>query len=112
MLYHGITEAAGVDFKPIVFESTGLLHPEARQFFATVADAAALLRNIPRKTLFNYLLTSLNCCLQKALSSAMRGNLARINGRGATRNIHSDHYAYQNIVDYTLVHFDGNSVSA
>jgi len=66
-----------------------------RQFFATVAECCFL-----------------NCCLQKALSSAMRGNLARINGRGATRNIHDDHYAYQNIVDYTLVHADGDSVSA
>ena len=57
--YSAIATANDLDFKPIVYESTGLLHTDARNFFLAVAKAAELYRNIASSTLFNYLLTSL-----------------------------------------------------
>ena len=65
--YQDVCTANGVSFLPIILESNGYIHPEARQFLRDLAKQAAFYRHIPWQNL--YLFTYLSSLYHSNLPS-------------------------------------------
>jgi hypothetical protein len=58
-------------FIPLVFESTGYVHPDACEFFAKVAEYASKVKLIPKAAIYKFWMTQFSVTLQKALAHAL-----------------------------------------
>ena len=90
-------------FLPIVFESTGRMHPESLKFLRKVGAEGAQDEHEGEEdtALFNYFMTSLSVCLQRGLANAYIQGRARVHGSGAERNQRYDSfYRREEIAEY------------
>ena len=101
--YSGLAQANRLDFKPIIFESTGHVHEEAVRFFLKVAEHAEQYRKIAQNTLFNYFMALLSCNLQKSLASALLENHLRINGNYSRAPAILANYNHIQIAEYDAI---------
>ena len=65
--YQDVCTANGVSFLPIIIESNGYIHPQARQFLQDLAKQAAFYRHIPWHNLYLFYLSLISVSLQSAL---------------------------------------------
>ena len=65
--YQDVCTANGVSFLPIIVESNGYIHPQARQFLQDLAKQAAFYRHIPWHNLYLFYLSLISVSLQSAL---------------------------------------------
>jgi hypothetical protein len=84
--YQQLSATAGFGFLPIIFETSGYVHPEVLSLLKSVANQASALSSIPEATLYNYYLKCLSMELQKGLAESITGKLAMV-----ARGRHHDH---------------------
>jgi hypothetical protein len=94
--YKAIAEANQLTFLPIIFESTGRLHPESLQFFKDLAKyAEEEEKRINDKTvLFAYMMNRISCALQKNIARSIIRRLAVVNShrdRDVARSYDTSH---------------------
>ena len=70
--YDNICAQNGLKFLPIIFESTGKMHPLLQDFLAIIMDTMTMHINPQYKyiTMF-YWSTRLSCCLQKSIAKSL-----------------------------------------
>jgi hypothetical protein len=69
--YSELAKANGVEFKPVVFDINGRMHPESRKVYETCLQEAARTRNIPFPALWHYWMSSLQVALQRNIVRGM-----------------------------------------
>ena len=89
--YKGISEGNGLSFLPIIFESTGRMHPKALEFFDSLAAHAAEVKRIDKSIIFAYMMNHMSCTLQKCIAETIISRANKLNGR-LTRSA-SGHYS-------------------
>jgi hypothetical protein len=96
-------------FLPIVFESTGGIHPKSLEFLKAVAkDVTDDQRGAKEDALFNYFMTSLSVCLQRGLANAFINGRTRIHGSGEERYFHDTYtYSREAVEEYALLRGGG-----
>ena len=94
--YLDIATQNGLSFLPIIFESTGRIHPQGLKFFEAIADHAAEVKKINKGIIFNFIMNKLSCVYQKNLANNINSRLNTINGH-QTRAV-SRHYSLSNAV--------------
>ncbi len=72
--YNALCAAQGVKFVPIVFETSGYVHPESKKFLNHLASIGQNTRKIGQKTLYSYFIKILSTCLMSHLAD----NIARL----------------------------------
>jgi hypothetical protein len=92
--YLNIATENGLSFLPIIFESTGRIHPKSLKFFEAIADHAAEVKKINKGIVFAFIMNKLSCVFQKNLASNINSRLDTINGH-QTRAV-SRHYSLSN----------------
>ena len=93
-----------MEFLPIIFESSGYIHPVALDLFMRLRKTAAETRRISQSILYNYLISSINCVQQKALASALQQSNLRLNSDGVRTNPSTQHYSHENLLDASIIH--------
>ena len=78
--YKNVAHQNGLSFLPIIFESTGRLHPSAVQFFRSVAQFAEEPLKIPKATLYGYMMKRLSCTLQRGIANSILSRISAIKG--------------------------------
>jgi hypothetical protein len=76
--YEQRANQAGCGFLPIIFMSTGAMHPESKKFFAQVTKHAAAAKKIPSNVLYNFVIRNLSLALQKGISRAINHRINRM----------------------------------
>lgn len=74
--YKALCDTSGFGFRPIVFESTGLMHEELLSLLKSSAQHAADLKHIPAATLQRYFSKRLSVTLQSHIAEGMLSRLA------------------------------------
>jgi hypothetical protein len=69
-----------LDFLPIIFETSGLLHFKAKEFFESVAKYAETEKKIHHSVLNTFFLKNLSVALQKNQALAILGHSFKLNG--------------------------------
>jgi hypothetical protein len=93
-----------LDFLPFIFETTGYLHPGAKDFLAKIAKYAEEEKKIPWQTLLNYMLRNISIVLQRSQAAAILGRSFHLNGRH-TENSLSNHALSYDFVTNLGVYF-------
>ena len=94
--YEGRGMPAGFSFLPIIFESTGRLHPDSLIFLRTVAAKASDLQRIGHDTLFNHFLKRLSVGLQRFVGFALCSRLCSLCSH---TSVHDPTFATNSILD-------------
>ena len=102
--YRNIMANCNLEFLPIIFESSGYIHPAALHLFMRLCKTAAETRRISQSILYNYLISSINCVQQKALASALQQSNLRLNSDGVRTNPSTQHYSHENLLDASIIH--------
>ena len=63
--------ADAVQMVPIVFETTGAIHPDSQHLIMKAAEEAHYFRKIPAKTLYNFFLKRLSIAFQNAIGTTI-----------------------------------------
>ena len=66
--YQAVCNRHGFSFKPLVFESSGYLHKDFREFLKSIAQNASEVKKIPHDTLYNYFLKKLSMTMQTSFA--------------------------------------------
>ena len=89
--YGDLSREAGLNFIPIVIESTGYIHKITQKFFKTVSECAEVVRGISKDILYKYWMTQISITLQKSLVHALRRKvILSTNKKGGPFNETSD----------------------
>jgi hypothetical protein len=99
--YLALANANGLGFLPIILESTGYVHKEAKQFFKDVAAYASEDKKIPADVIYRYLMTRISCVLQQRLSAALIGRCSSLNGRHSNLG-HA--FSYATVRNFDVIH--------
>ena len=83
--YLNAIEQNNLDFLPVIFETSGLLHSESKNFFLSVAKFAESEKKIHYSILNAFFLKNLSIALQKYQASAILGHSSKLNGRTSWR---------------------------
>ena len=70
-------------FLPIIFESTGRVHPKSLELFKTIANKAEESTRIHSENLMCYLMNNLSCTLQRSISTAIISRMRTINSHNS-----------------------------
>ena len=92
--YKKIAEDNGLSFLPIIFETTGRVHPKAEKFVEALAEFASEEKKIEKGTIFAFMMNKLSSVLQKHLAESINSRVSTINGhltRSATRQFSHSH---------------------
>jgi hypothetical protein len=92
-LYNVAATENNLDFLPIIFETTGLLHHSAKEFFLSVAKHAADEKKIHPSILHSFLLKNFSVALQKNQAASILGRSFQLRGHTSGK-----------IDNYTLTH--------
>jgi hypothetical protein len=71
----------GLSFLPVIFESTGRMHPDAIKMFKSFAKLAEIPLKIPKATLYGFFIKRLSCTLQRAIANTILSRTTTIRGR-------------------------------
>ena len=85
--YYQHATAQGLGFLPIIFETTGQMHPDTESFFTSCLQQAARVRQIPLPVLWKYWMSSLMFTLQRTMASGIIGRSFEVYGRK-----HKEHF--------------------
>lgn len=98
--YKRIAEDNGLSFLPIIFETTGRIHPKALEFFSAIADHASQVKRIDKGIIFAFMMNRLSCVLQKHMAGIISSRVNTINGHLC--RVASRHYSLSN--DHVSTH--------
>lgn len=89
------------EFLPIVFETSGAMHPAATSLLKTYAKHAAGIQKIPHDILYNYFLKLISVAFNRSLADSLNQRWHVLRAKG---NIEIDHPEFQlnNILDQTI----------
>ena len=77
----GSFDPAEFSIYPIVFESTGAIHPESLKLIDKIVDKAAEITKFSGTNLVNYFKKRLSVCLQTQIARAINGRVGKLMGR-------------------------------
>ena len=89
--YEQAATAIGLGFIPIVFETTGRMHPVTRSLFVDVIQRAAKERGAPFPAVWKYWISSLMLGLQVKLAEGILERCRNIYGRMFEETFESNH---------------------
>jgi hypothetical protein len=92
--YGEIAKENGLSFLPIIFETTGRIHPKSLEFFDCLAAHAAEVKKIDKGIVYGYIMNKLSCTLQKSIAETINSRLHKVNGhltRSAARHYSMSH---------------------
>ena len=92
-------------FFPLVFESSGLMHPEVLRLLKTITDHAAQTRKIPAHILLRYHINSLSVILHRSVARAMIKRSADLGG-AALLPIQRHSMSYTNMMLHDRAYVD------
>ena len=84
--YLQMSTSRGFGFLPIIFESSGMLHAEAKSFLKRVAKRASELKRISEDILFEYFLKRLSLTLQRGIAEAITQRTAKVNSHSTVES--------------------------
>jgi hypothetical protein len=102
--YGALALSNQLDFQPIIFESTGMIHPASLSFLVKCVGYAAKMRKFSSGALLQYFMTSLSATLQKHLANALLENSMRVYGNNSHTAGVTDHYHSERVENYSIVH--------
>ena len=76
--YLEIATANGLSFLPIIFESTGRVHPKAMEFFKDIAKHKEEITKIPKDRTYGWMMNRLSCVLMHAIAKCLNTKIAAI----------------------------------
>jgi len=80
-VYQALCDANNLEFRPLIFESTGKLHPECRSFFDRVINIMTAGEHSYITSLTKHYWSSrISCCIQKCIADAFLKKSRNING--------------------------------
>lgn len=79
--YKRIATDNGLSFLPIIFETTGRIHPRAVKFLESLAEHAAVVKGIKYSIVFGFIMNKLSCMFQKLIAETLNSRVNAINGR-------------------------------
>ena len=79
--YTEIANANNLEFLPLIFETTGRMHPDTSNFFNVTVNKMANTMDIPPANLHLFWSARIACCIQKSLVGAILSRSRIINGR-------------------------------
>ena len=84
--YQHVAQANRFSFLPIIFESTGLVHADTKQFLMKLATGASELKRIPKDVLYSFFMKRLSVCVQVNIASCIQKRVASIASHSGAMN--------------------------
>jgi hypothetical protein len=76
--YKNVSIANNLIFMPIIFETSGALHPDAEKFIKKIAKIGSQLHFIDYDIYYNYCMKCISCVFQKSISNNINMRIAKL----------------------------------